>query len=94
MVTLYKGGDHGTQDPNRNLTAWLRRTCSGFAHTDEEVLEMGSTPEMTALRQALRLVSEVASNQGWAEMNDASGDLETAMRALLKVTRIRRHDSV
>lgn len=82
------------QGPNKILTAWLQQFCSGFASNDEEVLEMGSTAEMAALHQAMQLVSQVAGNPSWALENDRHGDLDTALRALLRLTRIRRNDSV
>lgn len=82
------------QGPNKILTAWIRHYCSGFAGTDEEVREMSSTPEMAALRSALYLIGSVTSNPAWVDENDPDGNLEDIMRALLKVTRIRRHDSV
>lgn len=82
------------QTPNKILTAWLKRYCSGFADTDEELAEMGSTAEMAALHQAMQLISQVAGNPSWATEHDTHGDLDTALRALLRLTRIRRNDSV
>lgn len=82
------------QGPNKIQTAWIRQHCAGFAGTDEEVREMSSTPEMAALRSAMYLVGSVTSNPAWVEAHDSDGDLEDVMRALLKVTRIRRNESV
>lgn len=82
------------KDSNKHLTAWLQRSCSGFAGSDEEVREIGSTAEMAALHQAMQLVSQVAGNPSWVTEHDMHGDLDKALRALLRLTRIRRHDSV
>lgn len=72
---------------------YIRRTCD-FARTDNDVGRLQGTPQMRALHHALGLIGTVASDVYWVDAYDEDRTLEDAMEILLRITRVRRSESV